>query len=197
MGNASFADMLGKTKTTKPKAASKSTVPVVEVPDEIKEDIDAFQAAKKDKKVAEAEMKVREASVLDFGHRNQDEDGFRGRFRTSYQFNGVKDKVKYVSTNRFSINSEDSRQIKEILGSKFDTLMDEKHDVKLKPEVFTDEALQSQLMEAVGEDFGKFFETVSSLNVVEGFDGKVYQAVDKDGLFILRTFVRPYKPSLR
>jgi hypothetical protein len=127
----------------------------------------------------------------------QDKDGYNDDFRHSYALKGNKETVKYVSSNRFSINPEDARQIQEILGSEFGNLIEEEHTVMLRPEVFKDEALQQRLMNAVGEDFPQFFETVTKLKVRENYDKHVFKHVDKKDMPILRTFVRPYKPSLR
>lgn len=197
MGQPAFADMLKKTKTNdKPKKA-KTDIPVVKVSDGLKVDIDKYQEAKKNKKIAEAEMKARETKIIDFGKKHQDKEGFANRFRHSFKFDGNRSSVKFVSSNRYSINPDDSRQIREILGTSFDDMLEEDFSVALKPEVFQDEGLQARLMEALGEDFEQFFETRSSLKAKPGFDEKIYRVVGEEELFVLRTFVRQYKPSLR
>jgi len=193
----SFNDMLKKTKSDAPKKKAKTSVPEIQLPDSLKEDADAYKLAKKNKKIAEAEMTTRGGKLIDYGRKVQDKDGFNRDFRHSYTLKGDKEKVKYVSSNRFSINPDDARQIQEILGSAFPDLIEEDHTVMLRPEVFKDEGLQQRLMNAVGEDFADFFETVTKLKVKEDFDKNVFKHVEKKDLPILRTFVRPYKPSLR
>ena len=105
--------------------------------------------------------------------------------------------MKYVSSNRFSINADDEGELREILGNEFDSLMDRKFEVTLKAEVFQDEELKQDLMGLVGQRFGEFFDTKISLKVQEEFDRRVYATVVEKELPTLRTFARPYKPSLR
>jgi hypothetical protein len=63
--------------------------------------------------------------------------------------------------------------------------------------VFTDAALQADLMELVGERFADFFETSVSLAVCENFNQLIYQVVEPEQVGQLRTFARQYKPSIR
>lgn len=196
----SFADALKATKKTETTTAkAKSKVPVLETPDDIKQHVDRYVEAKQAEKVAKAEKEDAGDTLISFVSPYQDKDGFKGDFRHSYGIPGTDgNQVKYVSSNRFSINSEDAEQIREILGDSFDELIDEGSQVNLKPEVLEDEALQDELMELVGDRFAEFFETVTQLSVKDDFDKNVYRAVDEEKrLAELRTFCRPYKPSLR
>ena len=59
------------------------------------------------------------------------------------------------------------------------------------------QALKEELMELLGERFGDFFVASVSLKVAEEFDRRIYGFVEKEDLAALRTFARPYKPSLR
>jgi hypothetical protein len=194
---AGFGDML-KTATTKKKATSKSKIPVIDASDHIKEAVDRYITATKAYKEAEAEKKEAGGTIIDFTCVRQDDDGYNNNFRHSYSIPGMNDsQVKFVSSNRFSINAEDAGQIEEILGDKFSELIEQKFTVKLRPEIFEDSDLQEELMNRLGDRFAVFFETVTSLKVCDEFDRKVYQAVDSDSLAALRTFCRPYTPSLR
>ena len=195
---AGFGDMLKQTATTKKKATSKSKIPVIDAPDHIRETVDRYLAALKAEKEATAEKKEAGGTIIDFTYVRQDEDGYNSNFRHSYSIPGMNDsQVKYVSSNRFSINAEDTEQIEEILGDKYPDLIDQKFSVRLKPEVFENSELQEELMDRLGDRFAVFFETTTSLKVCDEFDRKVYQAVDQDSLATLRTFCRPYTPSLR
>lgn len=195
---AGFGDMLKQTATTKKKATSKSKIPVIDAPDHIKEAVDRYIAATKAYKEAEAEKKEAGGTIIDFTCVRQDDDGYNSNFRHSYSIPGMNDsQVKFVSSNRFSINADDAEQIEEILGDKFDDLIIQTYSVKLRPEIFENPALQEELMDCMGDRFAVFFETVTSLKVCDEFDRKVYHAVGPDNLAALRTFCRPYTPSLR
>jgi len=63
--------------------------------------------------------------------------------------------------------------------------------------VFEEEELQEQLMELIGDAFGTFFETATTLKVSEGFNEAVYREVDEDGLAQLRVFMKQTSASLR
>jgi len=171
---------------------------VIDAPDHIREEVDRYLAADKALKEATAEKKDAGGTIIDFTCVRQDEDGYNSNFRHSYSIPGMNDsQVKFVSSNRFSINAEDAGQIEEILGDKYPELIEQKFSVKLKAEVFENDDLQAELMERLGDRFAVFFETTTSLKVCDEFDRKVYQAVDQDNLAALRTFCRPYTPSLR
>jgi hypothetical protein len=195
----SFDDMLTQTakpKTTKAKAKSK--VPTLDAPDDIKQEVDRYIEAKQNEKMAKAEKDDAGENIVNFVRPHQDTAGYNGTHRHSYAVPGTNgNKVKYVSSNRFSINADDEAELREILGGDFDSLMDRKFEVVLKAEVFQDEDLKAELMSLVGSQFGTFFDTKISLKVQEEFDRRVYATVPEKELPALRTFARPYKPSLR
>jgi hypothetical protein len=192
-----FAKALKKTKTDAPKKPAKKQMAKLFAPDEIKEQIDIYQNAKKTKKQAEAEMSASGDIILDFGRTEQDKDGFNNDFKNAYEIEGFEETVKYVSSNRFSVSASDENQLRELFGGDFDELMEEKVEVVMKEEVLKSEELQKRIMAAVGEEFGDFFETKSTLKVREDFDKNIYKVVSPEKLPAVRTFCKPYKPSLR
>jgi len=193
-----FGDMLKQTATTKKKKSSKFKIPVIDAPDHIREEVDRYLAADKALKEATAEKKDAGGTIIEFTRVRQDKDGYNSNFRHSYSIPGMNDsQVKFVSSNRFSVNAEDGCEIEEILGDKYPDLIDQKFSVKLKAEVFEDDDLQAELMECMGDRFTVFFDTTTNLKVCNEFDRKLYRAVDEDNLAALRTFCRPYTPSLR
>ena len=195
---ANFSDALKKTKTKAVKKTNKKTMPVLDAPVIIREEVDNFIKAKSDKKMAEGVMDFSGGEIIEYAKRKQDEDGFGGMFRKSYAIKGTKPgKLSFITTNRFSINPDDSETIGELLGDKFEDMIEVKHDVRLKSEVFTNEELQEKLMGMIGDNFDEFFDTVTTLAVKEDFDKMVYTAVNKEDLGKLRTFVKPSKPTLR
>lgn len=193
----SFADALKKSTTTVAKKQSTSKVTEIDVPKNIKEDIDRFVTAKADEKKAKADKVNAEGSIIDFASTEQDRLGFAGDYSKSYKLSGNKSKVTYVTSNRHSISSEDIEEIKEMLGENFSDLISENTEVKLKAAIFTDEALQQKLMEAVGDSFGEFFETITDYTVSDDFDRKIYDAITPEKLADIRVYCKPYKAALR
>lgn len=196
---ANFTDALKKTAKKTVKKTNKKTMPVLDAPVLIKEEVDNFIKAKSDKKMAEGVMEFSGGEIIEYAKRKQDADGFGGMFRKSYAIEGITsgNKVSFITSNRFSINPDDSEVIEELLGDKFENMIEVKHDVRLKAEVFTNEKLQEKLMGMIGEDFDEFFDTVTTLAVKEDFDKMAYTAVNEEGLGKLRTFVKPSKPTIR
>lgn len=191
-----FGDALKATKTTAKKSTKKDER-TLQATEEIKAEIDRYVKSKKNMKVAKSEMEHSEAVIIDFIRPLQDEDGRKNKFSTSYRVDGNEEKVKYVSSNRYSINAEDDEKIAEILGESFDELIKHNHTVKLRDEVLEDDALQEKLMELIGDEFATFFETVTKLGVVTDFNKNIYGVVDDEKLSELRLYCRPYKPALR
>lgn len=197
-----FDDLLQATKKTK-KPASKSkkkAMPTLNPNDELRECVDDYVDAKKRAKIAEADMKETGDAIIEFGREEQDNYGFGGDFSKSYVIPGNdENQVKFVSSNRYTVNADDATEIKGLLGDHFADLMVEKLEVHLKAEVFKDEDLKAEFMELIGERFPDFFDTKATLTVAADFDKNIYRAVDIDGdtLTDLRTFVKPFKPSLR
>jgi hypothetical protein len=196
----SFDAMLKKSAKPKgPKQKAKSKVLEIKTPKDVREQVDRYIEAKALNKQSKADMDDSGERIIGFVRPYQDNDGYAGKFRHSFAVPGEKDgnKVKYVSSNRFSINAEDDEQLEDILGDAFDDLIERTFEVTLKKEVFEDDDLKDALMELVGDRFGEFFDTKVSLKVTEDFDRRIYDVVDKGNLPALRTFARPYKPSLR
>lgn len=196
---AAFGDMLKKTATVKEPAKTKSKMPVLDAPEHVREAVDEYIDAKIRETVAKAEKEAAETVVLEFTSDVQDTEGYDGKFKTSYAVPGNKpgNQVKYISSNRFTINGNDRDKLEEMLGDQYPEMVQEDYSVKLRPEVFEKEELQAELMELVGERFEEFFETVLSLKVKEDFNKNLYRVVGKGGLSELRTFCKPYKAALR
>lgn len=194
----SFGEALKQAKSTEPKAKGKKTsMPTLDATPEVKQAVDDYQEAKTTYKMAEATMNHAGEILMEFVRQAQDQEGFAGRFNGSYAVMGVKHQAKVVFANKYSLNSEDEGELAAILGENFDSLIEKKFSVKLKEQVFTDEALQAELMELVGERFADFFESTVSLGVCDNFNQLIYQVVNPEQLDGLRTFARQYKPSIR
>jgi hypothetical protein len=194
-----FSDMLKKTATTKAPAKAKSTMPILAPPEEVREAVDEYIDAKTRETMAKAEKEMAETVIQEFTIGVQDADGYKGNFRTSYAVPGKKpgNQVKFVSSNRFSINAEDRDKLEEMLGDTYPDMVDEQFTVKLKASVFNDEEKQAELMDIVGDRFEDFFETVVTLKVREDFNRKLYGVVGQEEMPTFRTFCKPYKAALR
>lgn len=194
-----FDDILQATKITKkPASKKKNDMPHLNPNAELRECVDGYVNAKKRFNMAKGDMEEAGNAIIEFSRSEQDKAGYAGDFRKSYVIPGnVENQVKFISSNRYSVSADDAVEIKELLGDQFENLMVEKLEVSLKAEIFENEALKVEFMKLIGERFPEFFETKATLAVAEDFDKDVYDAVDKDNLTDLRTFVKPYKPSLR
>jgi len=193
----SFADALKKTAKKKVPAKKKTTIPILDAPENVQEAVDDYLAAAKAEKEAKAEMGAAKDVIVDFVQPVQDEDGCKGKFRTSYTVKGKKkgNKAKFISSNRWTINADDVEDLQELLGEHFEEMIDQQFKVNLKSEVFENQGLQDELMELVGDRFADFFDTITDVKVKEGFDKMLYKAVDD--LDELRALARQYSPSVR
>ena len=197
MANA-FQKAIKKSAAPAPKPKSKASVAYLAVSKAVSDAVDKFQAAKKAKKEAEAEMSFNESIVIDAVRPVQDKDGFNNNYKKSYSIKGNTNDAKYVTQNRASIASEDADEIKNMLGSDYEFLIEEKVTVTLKAEIFADEERQEELMKLLGEKFNEFFDVTTKLAVADDYDKNVYAVVnDQDKLDKVRTFVKPYKAALR
>ena len=195
----SFADALKQTKVDKPKAKSKTTMPVLDAPKNIKEQVDKILEAKKAEKAAKGVIKLAGTEIIEWVQPHQDKDGYSGKYRKSYAIPGTNEnQVKYLASNRFTINSDDEESIRESLGDKYDEMMEKETVITMKQEVFDDEEMQKVLMERMGDLFSDYFESAEKLKVKEDFDRMLYNAVkDKEVLKDLRILCKQYTPSLK
>lgn len=192
-----FGAALAATKTTE-SAPKKGKMPTLaDAPPEVKDAVDQYQQAAQEKKTCEAVMEVSGATIIDHVRGVQDQEGFARNFHGSYAILGNTNTAKVVYANKYTLAAEDEAQLQAILGQNFGAMISKKFTVKLKDEVFTDEAKQAELMGLIGERFPEFFETKASLSVCEDFNKLVYQVLQPGDLENLRVFAKQYKPSIR
>lgn len=192
-----FDAMLDTNKKKKTAAKSKkSNAEIIAVPSNIQEEIDSLIQAKKDKKVAESNIKKAEPTIIEHGIQLKDEKAYSGKFQKSYKLGTDDSHVNFVTANKWSFKEDDVDEIKDLLGDKADDLLIEEKEVKLKAEVFKDEELKKKFVEMVGRDFPEFFETVVSHRVSDDFDEKVYD-LGEDTYEDLKLLMKQSKPSLR
>jgi hypothetical protein len=182
--------------TTKAKKVDDSILQ--DAPKEVKADISKIIAAKKAMKKAKSEVTVAEKSIIEYGQTVKNTEAFDGRFKKSYKIAGNdNDTVTFVTANKWSFNTDDIGEIKEILGKNADDLMPSEYNVSIKPEVFTDKAKQEELMKLLGTRWNDFFNTTVSYKPVEDFDSKIYTELDEDKMNDLTVYMKQSKPSVR
>lgn len=193
-----FKKALNASATTEKKTkAKKKTMPILDHADSnVRSAVDQYVKHKKLMQEHKAEMEAAADPIIEFGEEHQDDEGFNGNFRKSYKIKGDKETVSWISSNRYSLNSDDEETLRTLVAGKFEELFEEAFDVELRPEVLQDEKLQAEFMELVGEQFGKFFVTRKTLKIAEDFDKNIYK-LSKKKLANIRAYVKQYKPSLR
>ena len=193
-----FKDAVKSVKEDSTKA-KKNDMPVLNAPAELVKSIVNYLAAKVKKAQADAEMKMEEAPIIAFARKEQDKAAFAGQFKKSYRVKTDKEVVTYVSKDQFSVDQDAKETIVALVGKEnFDKLFEEKVSVNLRPEVFTDEALQKKLMALIGDSFAEFYTSTSTVVAKTDFDKNIYDMVsDQTKLDELRTIVVQTKPSVR
>ena len=167
-------------------------------PEAVKADITKMIAAKKTMKKAKSEAAVAEKSIIEFGIKHKDAEAFAGRFKKSYKIAGNgDDTVTLVTANKWSFNTDDIADIKEIIGENADEMLPSSYNVSIKSEVFTDDAKQKELMKLLGDRWNDFFDTTVSYKPVEDFDSKIYTELDESKMSDLAVYMKQSKPSVR
>jgi hypothetical protein len=182
--------------TTKTKKADDNILQ--NAPSGVKEDISKIIAAKKTMKKAKSDVAAAEKTIIAFGQGHKDDEAFAGRFKKSYKIAGdADDTVTFVTANKWSFNTDDINDIKGIIGENADEMLPSNYTVSIKPEVFTDEAKQKELMTLLGDRWNDFFDTTVSYKPVEDFDSRIYRELDKAGIDDLNVYMKQSKPSVR
>jgi hypothetical protein len=147
------------------------------------------------KKQIEADMNKAFAEISKFASEIQDKDGFAGDYSKSYKLGDL----KYVTKNQYTINPGDEEVIKDLFGKNFKKLIEEEFSITLKEEVISNEELQDEFIEIIGEDnFARFFDTNSKFKVKDDFDKNIYEVVKTKGkLEEVRAFIKQYKAALK
>jgi hypothetical protein len=195
---ASFKDAIQQTKVTKT-SAKKSTVPILsDVPAPVSKAATEFLTKTKAVKDLQAELADLTTTITNYVSPIQDERAFKGDFNKSYKIPAGDQELMISTKNVFKINSEDEPAIKKIFGPAYSTLFTEKMEVVLKEEVLVNDTMQEELMALLGDNFAKFFDTHSTLKVVEDYDEKIFTfAKTAKKLADIRVLVQPTKPALK
>jgi hypothetical protein len=183
----------------KKKAKSKSKTPAVQR-DDLDETIDKWLEADKMMKDGKA-LKEQAESVLlpDVEEERMKSCLADGEHHSSTKVNG---KVTVSTKNAYSkIPTSDEEEIKEVIGEdKFKIWFKEKSKIEITPAALADDAFLGKVMEAVGEDFDRYFKVEENLVPTETFHKnrsldpetkKAFEALQAEGL------VKPYKAAVK
>jgi hypothetical protein len=195
-----FDKMIGSGKA-KAATKKKGAAPEIVLPDELSDDLDTLLKAKADKKSAEARIAKAEKALIEYGVAIQDRDGLSGNYSGTYELAGGSDtRVKFITSDRFSVSQDEEvhEAIVDLVGDKYDDVIERKVSVSLRPKVFKDKDLQKLVTDLVGDHFDELFETSSKLVAKPGLKESIFDiAGDKDTLADLRDLLPQVKPSIR
>lgn len=180
----------------KPASKKKSTGAVIVPSDAIRESVDELVAAKKNLAIAKADITALEPEIIQAAREVQTEDALKGNFRKSYDVRGHEETVKFVAANKFSIAEGDVEDLENLLGDKFEDMVETSYTVKVKAEVMESDELQEKLMNLLGDNFGTFFETVTHRKVCENFDKKLFD-LDDETREDVKELAKQAKPALK
>jgi len=177
-------------------AKKKTAGALIHLTDQIKESVDELVSAKKSLAVAKADIASLEPEIIEAARKVQNEDGLKGNYRKSYDMNGHESSVKFVSANKFSIAEDDIEDLEDALGDKFEDMIETGYVVKVKAEVMESDELQEKLMELLGDEFGTYFETITTRKVCTDFDKKLYD-LDESTREEVKELAKQAKPALK
>ena len=181
-------------KTTK----SKSTTPAVQR-DDLDAAIDKWLEADKMMKDGKALKEQAETVLLpDVEDERIKSCLADGEHHSSTKVNG---KITVSTKNAYSkIPTDAEEEIKEIVGDKFDIWFKETSKIEITPAALADEKFLGKIMEAVGEDFERYFKVDENLVPTEIFHKnrsvdpeakKAFEELQAEGL------VKPYKAAVK
>lgn len=195
-----FAELVtNKAKKATP-ASKKASAPEIVLSAELSADLKALIEAKEAKKLAEANIAKAESSLIQHGIAIQDRDGLAGAYVGTYELVGDDQRVKFISTDKFSVSQDDEvhEELAAVLGDKYEEVIEKTVTVTLRSKVFEDENLQKLVVKLLGKHFDQLFETTVKSSVKSGFKEKIYQiAGDEEKLADIRDLLTQAKPSIK
>ena len=153
--------------------------------DDYSRELVQFLALKKRMAKEKIELDELEKGVLSVCEEHQEKQSSFDNYRSSYiveSFDG-KTRAKFMSSNMFyPVQTDDEQQALEVLMGKdaYDKCIEKKAVVSLRPEVMNDESLKLRLVELLGTEYDKFFETTKTYEVKEDFVMKMFNLIRKN-----------------
>ena len=199
-----FNEML-KTSVKNPadKTKKKDLLPEIKLDEALSTSLVKFIDAKTREKIANGEKVLAELPILQYCQDKLDKDALAGTFNSSYKVVGAdgKTSVKFITSDRFSVSQdqENIEALKECFAEKFEEHFETKNSIEAKSEIFTDENLQKELVELLGENFSKFFVVTQKYVAKDGFNEKIYKIANGNinTLKTIKTLVPQTKPCFK
>lgn len=131
----------------------------------------------------------------------QDSLAYKGTFTKSMSVAGVNSEVTYVTSDRFSVPQDEEvlKELKKLVGAKFDDLFETKRNIAIKAEVISNEVLLNKIAkacESAGLSIAEIFDVGDKVVGKDGLDEKQYQ-LTPEKLEVFRSLVRQNKPALK
>lgn len=187
--------------STDKKGKKKEDGLVVMLPEDLSGKLIEFNKQKKAMKEAETAMRIAETPIILLCRDEQNKQALKGSFHGSFNVKDGDEVSKFVSTDSFSVSQDPEvhYQLKQLLGIEtYDEVIKEETSVVMKSDVFTDETKQSEFIALMGDRFGDFFESTSTLKVKSGFQERLYQiAKTEDKLVEISSLITQKKPFLK
>jgi hypothetical protein len=185
------------------KAKKKDELPQIKLTPTLSANLRKFLKAKRIEKLAATAKEMQEQPILKFCQDRLDKDALSGNFTSSYEVlsDDKKTKVKFITSDKFSLSQdkENIAALQEKLGDEFDEYIESITVIQSKPELFTDEELQKELVALLGDKFSKFFVAVKTYKTKKGYDEKVFKYAqgEENKLKNIRTMISQSKPFFK
>jgi hypothetical protein len=192
-------------KIAKPKAPAKkaSTKIVADVSDDIKGKVDLVLHHKANIKQLEAEQLEAETAIIEHVRPQQDAQAYAGNFSKSFDVTGNTGNLLYNTADSFSVPKDDAaiEAIKDLLGKKFDDVLETKRVITLKAIAADNKELMDKVIagiQAAGMELGDVFDVTDTYVTKPDLDRKQYDLFPKQpALENFRTLVKQRKASLK
>jgi hypothetical protein len=196
-----FKEMLGSSTIAKKDInKKKNQIPEIRLNSKDSCNLRLFLKNKKAMKKSEIAMRIAEEPILKLCQTRQDNDAFKEKFAPSYELVAdTSETVKFVSLDKFSVPNEKNalNVLKKLLGNEFNKEVIKTSTIALKPEVFQDKKLKKELVDLLGSNFNKFFQTIVSYNMKSGFNERLYKILTENEIKNFRTICKQSKASLK
>lgn len=176
-----------------------SAAPAIVPTADIETHVEAYSKYKKDMKDNEGKMRIEEAPIKQFCLQKLDEKALAGEFVPTWDLASKHGILKFITVDKFSLDLKNLPKIKAVLGDdNYKQVIIENPVMTLKAEVFTDQALATELQSKLGNDFLKFFDIEKKIEVKKGFNTEIFKiAKTADRLNEIRSLIVPTSPSLK
>jgi hypothetical protein len=206
-----ITDVLDGAATATVKKSTRSSVPVINAPDAIKQVVAEFRKLYEDLDTIKSNLEIKKATILQFA-KSKFEELCKLTYTSSVRIpdsNGLSVTISQIDNwTKFPLTSDDPaevleikkkhEEVKRILGNKYDDYMQEKLEISVRETAMTTETL-NELIVAVGpQNFARFFAVKKTLKPNTRFTQERYAAFLKEERDILETLgVKCYECAVK